>query len=52
MSDLKTFAISLGGFSVTLTGIEQWLKITLLICSVAYTIMRIIKMNKSDKTED
>lgn len=49
MQDFKTVAIISGGFGVTLTGIEQWLKITLLVVSVAYTVLRIAKMKNESK---
>jgi hypothetical protein len=51
MQDLKTVAITLGGFGVTLTNVEQWLKITLLIVSVAYTVLRMIKMKSTNKED-
>jgi hypothetical protein len=51
MQDLKIGVINSLAFSVTLTSIEQWLKITLLVVSIAYTLFKIIKMNTKN-TED
>ena len=51
MQDFKIGVINSLAFSVTLTGIEQWLKITLLVVSVAYTVLKIVKMNTKN-TED
>jgi hypothetical protein len=46
MQDFKIGAINLLTFSVSFTGIEQWLKIALLVVSIAYTVLKIVKMNK------
>ena len=51
MQDLKIGIINSLAFSVTLTSIEQWLKITLLVVSISYTLFKIIKMNDKN-TED
>jgi hypothetical protein len=51
MQDFKIGVINSLAFSVSLTSVEQWLKITLLVVSVAYTILKIIKMKTTNKEE-
>ncbi len=34
---------------VSFSNIEQWLKLTLLLVSIVYTIMKIINMSKQNK---
>jgi hypothetical protein len=34
---------------VSFSDIEQWLKLTLLLVSIVYTIMKIINMSKQNK---
>tara|TARA_R110000765_G_scaffold301966_1_gene396312 strand:- start:968 stop:1120 length:153 start_codon:yes stop_codon:yes gene_type:complete len=48
MQDFKIAAINTLTFSLSFTGVEQWLKITLLILSIAYTVMKIIKIKNKD----
>ena len=47
VQDFKIGAINLMTFSVSFTGVEQWLKIGLLTVSIVYTVLKIIKMNTS-----
>lgn len=44
--DMKLTFINMITLGVSFTAIEHWLKITLLIISIVYTIMKIIEMKK------
>tara|TARA_R110000803_G_scaffold10579_1_gene32169 strand:+ start:228 stop:380 length:153 start_codon:yes stop_codon:yes gene_type:complete len=44
MQDFKLGAINLLTFSVSFSGVEQWLKITLLAVSIIYTTLKIVEM--------
>lgn len=49
MQDIKLGALNLITFMVSFSDIEQWLKLTLLLASIVYTIMKIINMSKQNK---
>jgi hypothetical protein len=49
MQDIKLGALNLITFMVSFSDIEQWLKLTLLLVSIVYTIMKIINMSKQHK---
>ena len=49
MQDLKIAAINLLTLTVSFSSIEQWLKITLLVVSIGYTVMKIINMRNENK---
>ena len=49
MNDLKMGFINFAAFSVSFTDVEIWLKLTLLLVSIIYTIMKIINMSKQNK---
>jgi len=49
MQDIKLGALNLITFMVSFSDIEQWLKLTLLLVSIVYTIMKIINMSKQNK---
>jgi len=49
MQDIKLGALNLITFMVSFSNIEQWLKLTLLLVSIIYTIMKIINMSKQNK---
>jgi hypothetical protein len=49
MQDIKLGALNLITFMVSFSNIEQWLKLTLLLVSIVYTIMKIINMSKKNK---
>lgn len=44
MQDIKLGFINFITFIVSFSDIEQWLKVTLLLVSIVYTIMKIINM--------
>jgi hypothetical protein len=46
MQDIKLGALNFITFMVSFSNIEQWLKLTLLLVSIVYTIMKIINMSK------
>lgn len=47
--DMKIAFINMITLGVSFTAIENWLKITLLIVSIVYTIMKIIEIKKVKK---
>jgi hypothetical protein len=49
MQDIKLGALNFITFMVSFSDIEQWLKLTLLLVSIVYTIMKIINMSKQNK---
>jgi len=46
MQDIKLGALNLITFMVSFSDIEQWLKLTLLLASIVYTIMKIYNLGK------
>mgnify|MGYP003658298730 FL=1 len=50
MQDIKIGAINLLTFTVSFSSIEQWLKITLLVVSITYTVLKIFKMKNKNET--
>ena len=49
MQDIKLGALNFITFMVSFYNIEQWLKLTLLLVSIVYTIMKIINISKENK---
>jgi|TARA_R100001377_G_scaffold7016_1_gene3761 hypothetical protein len=43
-TDLKIYAINTMAFMITMTEIETWLKVILLICTIVYTVMKTKKL--------
>ena len=50
MQDIKIGAINLLTFTVSFSNVEQWLKISLLVVSIVYTVLKIFKMNDKNET--
>ena len=48
MEDFKIGSLNLLTFTVSFSSVEQWLKITLLVASIFYTVLKIVKMKKDD----
>ena len=46
IQDLKLAIINFFTLSISFINVEQWLKLTLLIISIVYTVQKIILMNK------
>lgn len=46
LQDMKIYYLNAIAMIVSFSGIEQWLKVILLIASIVYTIMRIIELKK------
>ena len=44
ITDLKIYSINSFALMVTMTDIETWLKIILLICTIVYTVMKTKKL--------
>ncbi len=49
MQDIKLASINFLTFTVSFSNVEQWLKITLLVVSIAYTVMKIFNINKKSE---
>lgn len=43
-ADMKIYALNSMAFLVTMTEIETWLKIILLLCTIVYTVMKTKKL--------
>ena len=52
MQDIKLAIINFLTFTISFTNVEQWLKLTLLIISIVYTVQKIILMHKNKNEED
>ena len=48
MEDFKIGSLNLLTFTVSFSSVEQWLKITLLVASIFYTVLKIVKMKKDE----
>ena len=48
MQDFKIGSLNLLTFTVSFSSVEQWLKITLLVTSIVYTVLKIVKMKKDE----
>ncbi len=44
LADMKLYIINTVVFAVTMTEIETWLKIILLICTIVYTVIKTKKL--------
>lgn len=52
MQDIKIALINFLTFTISFSNVEQWLKLTLLVVSIIYTIQKIVDMkNKRKKNE-
>ena len=49
MQDLKLAFINFLTFTVSFSDTEQWLKLTLLVVSIAYTVLKIINIKKKSE---
>ncbi len=49
MQDIKLAFVNSLAFTVSLSDVEQWLKLTLLGVSIAYTVIKIFKLNKNSE---
>ena len=48
MQDFKIGALNLLTFTVSFSSVEQWLKITLIVASIFYTVLKIVKIKKDE----
>jgi hypothetical protein len=48
INDLKIGFINFAAFSVSFTNVENWLKLTLLIVTIVYTVLKIIKLSEKE----
>ena len=51
MGDVKLYALNLTAFSVSMTGIEDYLKVLLLLVSIGYTLSKWVGLKK-EKEKD
>jgi hypothetical protein len=51
MQDNKIALFNLMTFTVSFTSVEQWLKVILLIASIAYTVLKIYEIKKKKDEE-
>jgi hypothetical protein len=49
MQDIKLAFINFLTFTVSFSDVEQWLKLTLLVVSIAYTVLKIFNINKKSE---
>jgi hypothetical protein len=52
MDDFKIGSLNLLTFTVSFSSIEQWLKITLLVASIFYTVLKIVKIKKDEADKE
>jgi len=52
MGDVKLYALNLTAFSVSMTGIEDYLKVLLLLVSIGYTLSKWVGLKQEDKEEE
>ena len=50
MQDIKIAFINFLTFTISFSNVEQWLKLTLLVVSIIYTIQKIIELKKKNET--
>jgi uncharacterized protein (DUF779 family) len=51
MQDIKIAFINFLTFTISFSNVEQWLKLTLLIVSIVYTIQKIFELKNKKKDE-
>jgi hypothetical protein len=51
-ADMKIYLINSIAFVVSLTDLEVWLKIILLVCTIIYTVQKTKKVKMSELSED
>jgi hypothetical protein len=49
MQDIKIALINFLTFTISFSNVEQWLKLTLLIVSIIYTILKITELKNRDE---
>ena len=49
MQDIKIALINFLTFTISFSNVEQWLKLTLLVVSIIYTIQKIIQLKKNNE---
>lgn len=47
LTDLKIYGLSLSAFAISMTEVELFLKITVLVVTIGYTIQKWYLMNKN-----
>lgn len=49
MQDIKIALINFLTFTISFSNVEQWLKITLLIVSIVYTVLKIFELKNKNE---
>jgi hypothetical protein len=52
MGDIKLYALNLTALSVSMTNIENYLKVLLLLVSIGYTLSKWVGLKQEDKKEE
>ena len=52
MGDIKLYALNLTALSVSMTNIENYLKVLLLLVSIGYTLSKWVGLKQEDKEEE
>ena len=52
MGDIKLYALNLTALSVSMTNIENYLKVLLLLVSIGYTLSKWVSLKQEDKEEE
>ena len=52
MGDVKLYALNLTALSVSMTNIENYLKVLLLLVSIDYTLSKWVSLKQEDKEEE
>jgi|TARA_B110000259_G_C13909993_1_gene360478 hypothetical protein len=52
MGDVKLYALNLTALSVSMTNIENYLKVLLLLVSIGYTLSKWVGLKQEDKEEE
>lgn len=49
MQDIKIALINFLTFTISFSNVEQWLKLTLLIVSIVYTVLKIFELKNKNE---
>ena len=52
MGDVKLYALNLTALSVSMTNIENYLKVLLLLVSIGYTLSKWVGLKQEDKEKE
>ena len=52
IGDVKLYALNITALSVSMTNIENYLKVLLLLVSIGYTLSKWVSLKQEDKEEE